>query len=182
MGWWERVKSHDFPPPGPHMQVFFQTPSTVAADLKKRLGMSQTWSGVPVTSIFFFQFLKVKISRKNTAYWILSKGRWHLSRFPPCVGWMEWLSRSPLNSIKVWLICYSTKQTRASSGTQKQCATPVNLLSQGCVHIWCPSSGARVVAQNIVSLRYWVLQVHKSWSPSAEVQSGVSTWEKVCSH
>lgn len=140
---------------------FIQTPSTVAADIKNRLGTSQTWSGdreeyriwyvhalsslFPCSRFFFLsfsQFLKVRISRKNIAYWILSKGRWHLSRFPPCVGWMELLSRRPLNSIKVWLFHNSTKQACVWSGTQKQRAAPVNLLSQGSVHIWCPSTGA----------------------------------------
>ena len=113
--------------------------------------------------VFFFlsfsQFLKVRISRKNIAYWILSKGRWHLSRFPPCVGWMELLSLRPLNSIKVWLFHNSTKQVCVSSGTQKQRAAPVNLLSQGSVHIWCPSTGAWAVAKNSVSLRHWVLHL-----------------------
>ena len=44
---------------------------------------------------------------------------------------------------------------------RKQRSTSVNLLSVGCVHISCPTTGAWVVAQNSVSLRHWILQVHK---------------------
>ena len=96
----------------------------------------------------FFQFLKVKISRKNTAYWILSKGRWHLSRFHPCVGWTEWLSRRPLNSIKVWLIYYSTKQAHVSSGTQKAALDfsepfECRLCSHFVLNHWCLGSGTK---------------------------------------